>query len=247
MAEVSVGIIATRAVRTSCSLIRLGLTVSGKIDRWDALRSKVIGVGAGLSAGELIDWINSFPIGSNIYDWTHPSDSVASAFNAAQNWTPRRDPLTLDLDGDGLETVAPSSTNPILFDHDGDGVKNGTGWVKSDDGFLVLDRDGNGTVYSGRELFGDSTPLAAGGNAANGFAALAQEDTNFDGEVDTNDANFSRLRVWRDLNQDGLSQSDELSTLDSLNIAALNVTSTTLPSGIKTKRYLGWPDPCALA
>ena len=175
------------------------------------------------------------------------SDGVSSSFNAAQNWTPRRDPLTLDLDGDGLETVAPSSTNPIYFDHDGDGVKNGTGWVKPDDGFLVLDRDGNGTIDSGRELFGDSTPLAAGGNAANGFAALAQEDTNFDGEVDTNDANFSRLRVWRDLNQDGLSQSDELSTLDSLNIAALNVTSTTLPSGIKTKRYLGWPDPCALA
>lgn len=136
-AEVSVGIIVTRAVRTSCSLIRLGLAVSGKVDRWDAL-SKTIGIGAGLSAGELIDWINSFPNGSNVYDWTHPDDSVASAFNAAQNWTPRRDPLTLDLDGDGLETVAPSNTKPILFDHDGDGVKNGTGWVKPDDGFLVV-------------------------------------------------------------------------------------------------------------
>ncbi len=97
------------------------------------------------------------------------------------------------------------------------------------------DRDDNGTIDSGRELFGDSTPLTTGGNAANGFAALAQEDTNSDGKVDANDANFDQLRIWRDLNQDGLSQSNELSTLDSLNIAALNVASTAnsqiLPGG----------------
>jgi trimeric autotransporter adhesin len=92
-----------------------------------------------------------------------------------------RDPLTLDLDGDGLETVALSATSPIYFDHDGDGVKNGTGWVKPEDGFLVMDRDGNGAIDTGRELFGDSTPLASGGIVADGFAALAQEDTNQDG------------------------------------------------------------------
>lgn len=59
------------------------------------------------------------------------------------------DPLTLDLDGDGLETTGINPTSPILFDHDADGIKTATGWVKSDDAFLVLDRNGNGTIDSG--------------------------------------------------------------------------------------------------
>ena len=85
---------------------------------------------------------------------------VGQGFDMAQRFFPVRcDPLTLDLDGDGIETIALNATSPILFDHDGDGIKTGTGWVKGDDGFLALDRDGNGTIDSGRELFGDSTPL----------------------------------------------------------------------------------------
>ncbi|MBK9595669.1 MAG: hypothetical protein IPO57_10030 [Rhodocyclales bacterium] len=154
-------------------------------------------------------------------------------FDLAQLVLPRRDPLTLDLDGDGLETVGVAAG--ILFDHDGDGVASGTGWVGSDDGFLVLDRNSNGQIDNGTELFGDSTPLSGGGTAADGFAALAQEDTNADGRVDSLDANWNALRVWRDLNQDGVSQSGELFTLDSLGIAALDVAVTehtqTLPNG----------------
>lgn len=121
-------------------------------------------------------------------------EPLSDFFNAAQRYIPpRRDPLILDLDGDGLETVPPNTANPILFDHSSDGMKTGTGWGKADDGFLVLDRDGNTTIDSGRELFGDSTPLfdADGneiGKAADGFAALTQEDTNHDGIVNTQDA-----------------------------------------------------------
>ena len=138
----------------------------------------------------------------------------------------RSDPLVLDLDGDGIETVGVNATNPIYFDHDGLGVQTSSGWVKSDDGFLVLDRNGNGTIDNGTELFGDATPLVGGGKAADGFAALAQEDSNADGKVDSLDSNWSNLRVWRDLNQDGVSQSGELFTLNSLNITALNVSNT---------------------
>lgn len=144
--------------------------------------------------------------------------SPDTRFDSAQRILPRRDPLILDLDGDGLETVGVAAG--VLFDHDGDGVRSGTGWVSGDDGFLVLDRNGNGQIDNGRELFGDSTPLAAGGTALDGFAALAQEDTNADGRVDSLDANWSNLRVWRDLNQDGVSQAGELFTLGSLGITA---------------------------
>ena len=148
---------------------------------------------------------------------------------------PRRDPLTLDLDGDGLETTAIAATNPILFDHDGDGVKNGTGWVKPDDGFLVLDKNGNGTIDNGRELFGDSTILTsgarAGQNAIDGFDALTDLDSlanggNADGKISNLDTQFANLRIWRDLNQDGISQTGELFTLASLNIASINVAKT---------------------
>jgi hypothetical protein len=165
---------------------------------------------------------------------------IADFFSAAQHFVQRRDPLTLDLDGDGIETIPPSSTNPILFDHDGDGVKSGTGWIKPDDGFLVLDRNGNGTIDDGTELFGDSTPLldTAGnvtGKAVDGFDALAQQDSNGDGVVNSSDANWNNLRVWQDLNQDGISQANELKTLDELGIASINVGKTehskVLPGG----------------
>jgi hypothetical protein len=111
----------------------------------------------------------------------------------------------------------------VLFDHDGDGVKHGTGWVKADDGILVLDRNGNGTIDSGTELFGDNTIKAGGIKAQNGFDALKEMDSNSDGLVDANDARFVELRIWRDLNQDGTSELNELSTLSSLGIRSIGV------------------------
>ena len=154
--------------------------------------------------------------------------SVADLITAAQRFIPRRDPLTLDLNGNGLETVAPNATNPIYFDLTGEGVQSSVGWVAPSDGFLVLDRNGDGLINDGTELFGDATPLVDAngvvvGKAADGFEALAQEDTNADGVVNSADANFANLRVWQDANQDGISQANELKTLAELGIASFNV------------------------
>ena len=137
-------------------------------------------------------------------------NAVKSAWDLAQHWLQRYDPLTFDLDNDGLETTAIAATNPILFDHDGDGIKNGTGWVAPDDGFLVRDVNGNGTIDNGRELFGDSTIKSNGQTATDGFDALADLDSNADGIISSADAQFANLRLWRDLNQDGISQTGEL-------------------------------------
>jgi hypothetical protein len=159
------------------------------------------------------------------------SNTLSNFFNSAQSAVLRRDPLTLDLDGDGLETVGINSANPILFDHTGEGIKTATGWIEPDDGFLVLDRNGNGAIDDGTELFGDSTPLfdengEVIGKAEDGFAALTQEDTNGDGVVNAQDARFADLRIWRDLNSDGISQEGELQSLTEAGISAINVAKT---------------------
>jgi Ca2+-binding RTX toxin-like protein len=136
---------------------------------------------------------------------------------------PVRDPLVLDLDGDGIETTSPLDGNGIVFDHDDDGVKTGTGWIKPDDGWLVMDRDGNGTIDSGRELFGVDTIKSNGQTATDGFDALRDLDANNDGKIDASDGMFANLRIWRDLNQDGICQANELSTLLDNYITSISV------------------------
>ncbi|MDD2950166.1 MAG: calcium-binding protein [Sulfuricurvum sp.] len=150
-----------------------------------------------------------------------------SFWNLAVGWVKPRiiDPLVLDLDGDGIETVAVNATTHIVFDGNKDGIKTGMGWVKGDDGFLVLDRNGNGTIDNGGELFGDQT-LVDGERAFTGFAALTAEDTNANGMFDAGDTNFTNVRVWQDVNQDGISQADELHTLTELGIASISLTAT---------------------
>ncbi|MDA7088635.1 calcium-binding protein, partial [Pseudomonas sp. SA3-5] len=152
------------------------------------------------------------------------NNRVNSDFKTALNFVQRRDPLALDLDGDGIETV--SANSGITFDFDGDGLKTGTGWVKGDDGLLVLDRNGNGSIDTGAELFGVDTVKANGQLATDGFDALRDLDGNADGVFDAQDAQFANVRVWQDLNQDGVAQAGELKSLAEHNITAINLGST---------------------
>jgi hypothetical protein len=149
------------------------------------------------------------------------SDSVADFFNDARNWVPARDPFALDLDGDGLETTGDMGRTTVLFDHDGDGILSGTGWLRGDDAWLVLDRDGDNRITSGAELFGVDTPLASGTwdtvTLANtqrtifrdGFSAIAPLDTNRDGRIDATDGAVAGWSIRRDLNADGVIGANE--------------------------------------
>jgi Ca2+-binding RTX toxin-like protein len=128
-------------------------------------------------------------------------------------------PLILDLDGDGVET----SDRPVWFDHDGNGYAQRTGWVGKDDGLLVLDKNGNGAIDNGGELFGNNTQLASGEMADNGFLALADYDSNGDGIIDANDRIFSQLRIWQDRNGNGVTDDGELLTLEQAGISAIEV------------------------
>lgn len=135
-------------------------------------------------------------------------------------------PLVFDLDGDGIEINQLSGTTRLAFDLDADGLRTRMAWAAADDGLLTLDIDGNGLIDSGRELFGDSTLLRSGKTAANGYAALSDLDDHKDGVINVQDAVFDRLRIWRDLDQDGASEAGELFSLAQLNISEINLAKT---------------------
>jgi hypothetical protein len=143
------------------------------------------------------------------------------------------DPLVLDLDGDGkVSTVGLNGYDSVLFDHDGDGVKTATGWVAENDGLLVIDKNGNGVIDNGLELFGADYVKQDGTLAMNGFDALADLDANEDGVVDAEDAAFNQVKVWRDLNQDGISQANELFSLAELGIASIDLGATAVSESL---------------
>jgi VCBS repeat-containing protein len=136
--------------------------------------------------------------------------------------------LLLDLTGAGIATVGLSAG--LHFDHDGDGMKEATGWAAAGTGLLVLDRDGSGHLSNGNELFGDFTPVN-GGIAVNGFVALAQYDRNHDGRIDAADPVWNELKVWRHLADpvtgetviDDPDYAGELVGLDALGIVAIRL------------------------
>ena len=123
--------------------------------------------------------------------------------NVTANPQPQKtDPLVLDLAGNGFATRGLDDT--VRFDLDADGRSNRISAPSGDDALLALDRNGNGRIDDGRELFGDQN------GAANGFAELGKYDDNGDGRIDLQDAVFERLRLLR-FDAEGRQHSQSLS------------------------------------
>ena len=137
----------------------------------------------------------------------------------------RVDPLILDLNGDGLATTNLDQSD-VYFDLDSNGFAERTAWIDANDGLLVLDRDGDGKITNGQELFGDQTLLSNGTRATSGFEALREFDDNKDGKIDASDIVYLKLKVWQDLNRDGVSQAEEMKSLADVGIKAINLNST---------------------
>ncbi|SGZ86723.1 Alkaline phosphatase [Bathymodiolus thermophilus thioautotrophic gill symbiont] len=138
--------------------------------------------------------------------------------------TNSKSPLVLDLDLDGVVETISKANSGVYFDHDGNGFKEQSAWVGSDDGLLVYDRNNNGKIDDGSELFGNNTLLANGRNSVNGFKALSELDSNGDGIIDNTDAQFNNIKVWQDKDSDGELDDGELLSLSEAGVVSLGTT-----------------------
>nr|WP_318381956.1 calcium-binding protein [uncultured Enterobacter sp.] len=134
-------------------------------------------------------------------------------------------PVIIDLDGDGIETL--SLAENIFFDHDGNQFAENTGWVAADDGLLVLDKNANGLIETGNELFGNNSQLSDGTLAGNGYQALRDHDSNQDGVLNREDKIWQRMQVWQDKNGNAQVDEGELLSMEDAGIAAIDTRYTT--------------------
>ena len=125
----------------------------------------------------------------------------------------KKDPLVVDLSGAGPTTTGADGAR--VFDLEGKGSVGLTSFATGDTAFLALDRNGNGVIDSGRELFGDQH------GAAHGYEELARFDADAHGQIDDKDPVFNQLRL--------LHENGRLSTLAEHGITSLNLNAQSLP------------------
>jgi Ca2+-binding RTX toxin-like protein len=157
-------------------------------------------------------------------------ETVQSALKPINYTTKLLDPLIVDLSNDGLQLISLENST-TRFDIDGDGYAENTAWVSPQDGILTIDLNHDGKINNITEIFSEHYN---NGTAKSGLEALATLDSNKNGIISAADDQFNQILVWQDLNQDGISQPNELKTLTQHGITSITLnglTSETLQDG----------------
>jgi Ca2+-binding RTX toxin-like protein len=140
-------------------------------------------------------------------------------------------PIVLDLDGDGVE-LTDRGSNSAAIDLDGDGVADKTGWIGSGDGFLVIDRNGDGTFSDASELSFVNDKLGAKSD----LDGLSAYDSNDDGLISSLDQNYAKFMIWQDANGNGIADTGESKSLTERGIASIGL------AGVATNKTWDWND-----
>jgi hypothetical protein len=138
-------------------------------------------------------------------------------------WTGCNSPIVINVASGSYELTGP--LNPVTFDLDADGSPDVVTWTAPLSGiaFLALDRNHNGRIDDGGELFGNHTRLTSSMDAANGFEALSEFDLNHDGVINAADPIWPSLLLWTDRDHDGKSSAEELKPVASSTIVAIDL------------------------
>lgn len=136
-------------------------------------------------------------------------------------------PVVIDAFNEGFHLT--NMTNGVKFRISPNGPLLQMSWPDQEyrNGWLVLDRNGNGMIDDFTELFGNMTPQASS-NDPNGYHALAIFDDpmnggNDNGVIDPEDSVYAQLRLWIDANHDGISEPNELHTLPEMGIFRIDL------------------------
>ena len=164
-----------------------------------------------------IEWVNCQMLGGTWF--TYPTCDCSDP-----------SPIIIDVGGNGVKLS--TRVQGVLFDLNSDGTLNLLPWTiaASDDAWLALDRNGNGVIDNGEELFGNFTPQPdpASGQERNGFLALAEYDKysnggNGDAQITPGDSIFASLRLWQDFNHNGISEAVELYGLQAAGLRTIEL------------------------
>ena len=136
------------------------------------------------------------------------------------------DPIVLDLKGNGIKFT--NINNGVMFDINGDGKQDKVAWTAEqkefDDAFLAIDKNGDGQINNIKEMFSDTDGYE------NGLKQLEEYDENGDGVIDADDAIYSKLRLWADMNKNGVTDSGELKSLAEMGVTEISLSYNTKQS-----------------
>lgn len=144
---------------------------------------------------------------------------VATVFTVVTSIFGGGKPIVLDMDGDGVK-LAPVDASMAFYDLDGDGWREHVGWAGAGDALLAFDANGDGVIAGKDEL----SYVGYGEGARTDLEGLLSFDSNHDGKLDAQDAEWGKFKVWMD-DGDGLSEDGELLTPEQAGLASLTLAS----------------------